>query len=231
MILHEGYNYAQNFFNANNAATYDSVVSLATLGRDKIWKTQIAKIIEKGKSIPPTVLDLAAGTGILSAMLDRKSYPSTVLSLDLTLDYLKKAKEKHPTLSLINSTAEILPFRSETFDFIVSSYLAKYIDIETVVRESWRVLKHDGVIVFHDFTVPSDPVVERFWKFHFQVLRLSGKILKEWAPTFNRLDTLIFKTDPWPENTIQHLRKAGFIKSFCKRHTLGTSAIVSARKP
>ena len=231
MILHEGYNYAQNFFNANNAATYDSVVYFATLGRDKIWKTQIAKIIDKGKSIPTTILDLAAGTGILSSMLDRRSCATTVHSLDLTLDYLKKAKEKHPTLSLINSTAEILPFRSETFDSIVSSYLAKYIDIETVVQESWRVLKHDGVIVFHDFTVPSDPVVEKFWKFHFQVLRLSGKLLKEWAPTFDRLDTLIFKSDPWPDNTVRYLRKAGFVKSFCKRHSLGTSAIVYARKP
>lgn len=231
MNLHEGYNYAQNFFNANNAATYDSVVSFATLGRDKMWKTQITKIIDNGKSIPTTILDLAAGTGILSSMLDRGSYATTVLSLDLTLDYLKKAKEKHPTLSLINSTAEILPFRPETFDSIVSSYLAKYIDIEIVVRESWRVLRHDGVIVFHDFTVPSDPVVKRFWKFHFQVLRHFGKLLNEWAPIFDRLDALIFKTDPWPDDTIRRLREAGFVKSYCKRHTLGTSAIVSARKP
>jgi demethylmenaquinone methyltransferase/2-methoxy-6-polyprenyl-1,4-benzoquinol methylase len=196
-----------------------------------MWKTQIAKIIDKGKSSPTTILDLAAGTGILSSMLDQRSYATAIHSLDLTLDYLKKAKQKHPTLSLINSTAEVLPFRSETFDSIVSSYLAKYIDIETVVKESWRVLKHDGVIVFHDFTVPSDPVVEKFWGFHFQILRLSGKLLKEWAPTFDRLDTLIFKTDPWPDDTIRYLRKAGFVKSFCKRHTLGTSAIVSARKP
>lgn len=231
MILHEGYNYARNFFNANNAATYDYVVSFATLGRDKMWKIQIAKIIGKGKSIPTTILDLAAGTGILSSMLYQGSYTTTVHSLDLTLDYLKKAKEKHPTLSLINSTAEILPFRPETFDSIVSSYLAKYVDIETVIQESWRVLKHDGVIVFHDFTVPSGPVIEKFWKFHFQVLRLSGRLLKEWAPTFNRLDTLIFKTNPWPDDAIRYLRNAGFVKSSCKRHTLGTSAIVSARKP
>jgi demethylmenaquinone methyltransferase/2-methoxy-6-polyprenyl-1,4-benzoquinol methylase len=196
-----------------------------------MWKTQIAKIIDEGESIPTTILELAAGTGILSSMLDQMSDKTTVYSLDLTLDYLKKAREKHPTLSLINSTAEILPFRAETFDSIVSSYLAKYIDIETVVQESWRVLKHDGMIVFHDFTFPKNPVIEKFWKFHFLQLRLSGKLLKEWAPTFERLDKLISKTDSWPGDTIRYLRKTGFVKPFCKCHTLGTSAIVSARKP
>jgi demethylmenaquinone methyltransferase/2-methoxy-6-polyprenyl-1,4-benzoquinol methylase len=196
-----------------------------------MWKTQISKIIKEGESIPTTILELAAGTGILSSMLDQMSDKTTVYSLDLTLDYLKKAREKHPTLSLINSTAELLPFRAETFDSIVSSYLAKYIDIETVVQESWRVLKHDGLIVFHDFTFPKNRVIEKFWKFHFLLLRLSGKLLKEWAPTFERLDKLISKTDSWPGDTIRYLRKTGFVKPFCKCHTLGTSAIVSARKP
>jgi demethylmenaquinone methyltransferase / 2-methoxy-6-polyprenyl-1,4-benzoquinol methylase len=196
-----------------------------------MWKTQIAKIIDEGESIPTTILELAAGTGILSSMLDQMSDKTTVHSLDLTLDYLKKAREKHPTLSLINSTAELLPFKAETFDSIVSSYLAKYVDIETVVQESWQVLKHDGMIVFHDFTFPKNPVIEKFWKFHFLLLRLSGKLLKEWAPTFERLDKLISKTDSWPDDTIRYLRKTGFVKPFCKCHTLGTSAIVSARKP
>ena len=196
-----------------------------------MWKTQIAKIVDEGEFIPTTILELAAGTGILSSMLDQMSDKTTVHSLDLTLDYLKKAREKYPTLSLINSTAELIPFRAETFDSIVSSYLAKYIDIETVVQESWRVLKHDGVIVFHDFTFPKNPVIEKFWKFHFLLLRLSGKLLKEWAPTFERLDKLISKTDSWPCDTIRYLRKTGFVKPFCKCYTLGTSAIVSARKP
>ncbi len=201
MILHEGYNYARKFFNASNAATYDSVVCFATLGRDKMWKSQIAKIVDEGEFIPTTILELAAGTGILSSMLDQMSDKTTVHSLDLTLDYLKKAREKHPTLSLINSTAELLPFRAETFDSIVS------------------------------FTFPRNPMIEKFWKFHFLLLRLSGKLLKEWAPTFERLDKLISKTNPWPGDTIRYLRKTGFVKPFCKCHTLGTSAIVSARKP
>ena len=231
MTLHDGYSKARRFFNANNVATYDLVVHYATFGRDKMWKDQIAKMIGNSSLIPTTILDLAAGTGILSSILERRSDKFMIHSLDLTLDYLKKAKEKSRRFSLINSTAELLPFRAESFDSIVSSYLAKYIDVETVVQECWRVLRHDGNIVFHDFTFPRNPLVKKLWKFHFVLLKFSGHLLKEWAPTFERLDKLICKTSAWPDDTILCLKKTGFVEISCKYHTLGTCAIVCARKP
>ena len=231
MTLHDGYSKARRFFNANNVATYDLVVHYATFGRDKMWKDQIAKIIGNGSLIPTAILDLAAGTGILSSILERRSDKFMIHSLDLTLDYIKKAKEKSRRFSLINSTAELLPFRAESFDSIVSSYLAKYIDVETVVQECWRVLRHDGNIVFHDFTFPRNPLVKKLWKFHFVLLKFSGHLLKEWAPTFERLDKLICKTNAWPDDTILCLKKTGFVGISCKYHTLGTCAIVCARKP
>ncbi len=230
MTINEGYNYAREFFNESTSASYDSVVYFATFGRDRFWKDQIVKIVDNGAPEPAAILDLAAGTGVLSSRLEQTPDKNTVYSLDLTLDYLKKAKEKSSTLSLLNSTAELLPFRGEIFDSIVSSYLAKYIDIESVVQESWRVLKHDGVIVFHDFTLPENRIVERFWKIHFLLLKLCGKLLKEWAPTFDKLDKLIYKTEAWPDETIRYLKKTGFVKVFCKYYTLGTTAIVYARK-
>lgn len=231
MPLHDGYSEVRKFFNANNVATYDSVVRYATFGRDKMWKNQIAKMMCNGSFTPTAILDLAAGTGILSSILERKSDKFNVYSLDLTLEYLKKAKEKSHRFYLINSTAELLPFRAEAFDSIVSSYLAKYINVGTVVQECWRVLRHGGKIVFHDFTFPHRPLVKKFWKFHFRVLKCSGHLLKEWAPTFERLDKLICKTNAWPDDTVLGLKKTGFAKVSCKYHTLGTSAIVYATKP
>ena len=231
MTLHDGHSEARRFFDANNVDTYDLVVRYATFGRDTMWKDQIAQMVGNGSPNPTAILDLAAGTGILSSILQRRSDKFLVHSLDLTLDYLKKAKERSRQFSLINSTAELLPFRAEAFDSIVSSYLAKYVAVETVVQECWRVLRHHGNIVFHDFTIPRNPLVREFWKFHFVLLRLSGHLLKEWAPTFDRLDKLIYKTNAWPDNTILYLKKTGFVGISCKYHTLGTSAIVYARKP
>lgn len=231
MTLHDGHSEARRFFDANNVATYDLVVRYATFGRDTMWKDQIAKMVGNGSVNPTAVLDLAAGTGILSSILERRSDKFMVHSLDLTIDYLKKAKEKSRRFFLINSNAELLPFRAEAFDSIVSSYLAKYVDVGTVVQECWRVLRHHGNIIFHDFTFPRNPLVREFWKFHFVLLKFSGHLLKEWAPTFERLDKLICKNNAWPDDTILYLKKAGFVRVSCKYHTLGTSAIVYARKP
>ena len=231
MKIHDGYNDAQDFFSENNAATYDSLVNYATFGRDKAWKNQITKIVDKGRFKPTAILDLAAGTGILSSKLENGSDAVSVHSLDLTIDYLKKAKEKSQRLFLINSTAEVLPFRAEIFDYVVSSYLVKYIDIETVAGESWRVLKHQGIVIFHEFTCPNSSVVQKFWRFYFSMLKLSGKLLKEWEPTFQRLDEVICKNHSWPDDTSRCLRKIGFVEIFCQYYTLGTSAIISARKP
>jgi len=230
MKIHDGYTYALNFFTAKNAATYDSVVRYATFGQDRIWKNQIAKIVDRGKFIPANILDLAAGTGILSSMLEERSSKAVIHSLDLTLDYLKLAKEKSQRLYLVNSTAELLPFRTETFDSVVSSYLAKYVDIQRVVQECWRVLKHTGIVVFHDFTYPTNFVAQKFWKFYFSLLKLSSKIFHGWAPTFQRLDELIRKTHYWPGDTMECLKKSGFVEVICKYYTFGTSAIISAKK-
>ena len=230
MRIHYGYNYAHNFFTAKNAATYDSVVRYATFGQDRIWKNQIAKIVDSGNFIAANILDLAAGTGILSSMLEGRSSKAVIHSLDLTLDYLKLAKEKSQRLYLVNSTAELLPFRTETFDSVVSSYLAKYVDIQRVVQECWRVLKHTGIVVFHDFTYPTNFVAQKFWKFYFSLLKLSSKIFHGWAPTFQRLDELIRKTHYWPGDTMECLKKSGFVEVICKYYTFGTSAIISAKK-
>lgn len=230
MRIHDGYTYAHNFFTAKNAATYDSVVRYATFGQDRIWKNQIAKIVDSGNFIRANILDLAAGTGILSSMLEGRSSKAVIHSLDLTLDYLNLAKEKSQRLYLVNSTAELLPFRTETFDSVVSSYLAKYVDIQKVVQECWRVLKHTGIVVFHDFTYPTNFVAEKFWKFYFSLLKLSSKIFHGWGPTFQRLDELIRKTHYWPGDIMECLKMSGFVEVVCKYYTFGTSAIVSAKK-
>jgi demethylmenaquinone methyltransferase / 2-methoxy-6-polyprenyl-1,4-benzoquinol methylase len=145
---------------------------------------------------------------------------------------LKIAKKKESNnLFLVNGTAEVLPYRDESFDIVVSSYLAKYVNIEYVVKESWRTLKHQGIVIFHDFTYPRKSMMKKIWKAYFLFLKLIGKIIKHWASVFKQLDKLIITTSGWPEATVQCLRVNGFDEIRCNYHTLGTSAIIFARKP
>ena len=251
--VHDGHGRASRFFTSMNASSYDTVVRIATFGQDYLWKRQILDVIDKHH--PPCTcdtspsssstctddlrtrmhLDLASGTGILSSLIERRGNhggqrPRNVVGLDLTFDYLRTAKKKRSAGLLTNGTAEVLPYREQSFDSVTSSYLAKYVDIERVVSECWRVLKHRGVVVFHDFTYPSNSLARRLWSGYFKILRSAAKTVPSWAPVFRELDKVV-KMSNWLGQTIQALEGTGFKNISFRFYTMQTSAIVSANKP
>jgi demethylmenaquinone methyltransferase / 2-methoxy-6-polyprenyl-1,4-benzoquinol methylase len=225
--IHNGYKKVRRFFTYDNATTYDSIVRLTTFCQDSVWKNQIINIIGKKRCL---VLDLACGTGILSSMLIDKGAATKVIGFDLEFNYLQIAKNKRKNLLLTNGTAEILPYKNECFDSVTSSYMAKYIDVKMVVDECWRILRHDGIVVFHDFTYPKNKLFEKVWNTYFMILRITGYVVKSWLTVFNELDKLV-KASRWVEQTIESLKRRGFKNIFCKYYTFGTAAIISAIKP
>lgn len=170
---------------------------------------------------------------------------ATVAGIDLTFEYLLAAKHKmilmkrsrnqqskqkaNETLSLIQGTAEVLPYKSNYFDVAVSSYLAKYVDAQQVVDECWRVLKPSGAIVFHDFTYPRSSTMRSLWSTYFTVLRSAGRFSDSWKVVFNQLDKVI-KESNWVKQTEEALYNRGFQNIACKYCTFGTAAIISAEK-
>ena len=221
--MHEGHTNARKFFTQTNASSYDSIVRYATFGQDSAWKREILRVTGRRNS----VLELACGTGILSLMLVQSG--KNVTGLDLTLGYLVLAKRK-VKLQLTQGTAEILPYRNESFDAIVSSYMAKYVDIQRVADECWRVLRPGGIVALHDFTYPSDGAMCSLWNAYFNILRLAGKIITPWKDVFDHLDDVISESD-WVSLAERALCSRGFQNASCKYYTAGTAAIVSAEKP
>jgi demethylmenaquinone methyltransferase / 2-methoxy-6-polyprenyl-1,4-benzoquinol methylase len=246
--IHDGHRTASRFFTSINASSYDAVVRITTFGQDYIWKKRILDVIDKHhlschcyhsslrfSTGPHMCLDLASGTGILSSLIKRRGGEGIrgrrmVVGLDLTFDYLQVAKKKCSTGELTNGTAEFLPYREESFDSVTSSYLAKYVDVERVVNECWRVLKHNGVLVFHDFTYPSNLLARKFWNAYFMFLRSASKMISSWAPVFQELDQVV-KMSNWHGQTIKALEDKGFRNISFTLHTMNTAAIVSANKP
>jgi demethylmenaquinone methyltransferase/2-methoxy-6-polyprenyl-1,4-benzoquinol methylase len=223
--VHQGHKIARQFFNCKTASSYDSIVRLTTFGQDYVWKNQIISNLDKRENI----LDLACGTGILSSLLS-KSNKKQVIGLDLALDYLKIAKKKRRHDLFINGDAETLPYRSDSFDTIMSSYLAKYVNIRRLVEECWRILKHNGVIVFHDFTYPQNVIFRSLWYAYFVILQIVGKFSASWALIFRDLNNVI-RNSKWVEEMMCGLQHAGFKSISCNFYTLGTAAIISAKKP
>lgn len=192
---------------------------VATFGRDRAWKRKIVDMAPQGG----IVLDLACGTGILSSML--ASSGASVTGLDLTLEYLAIS----PRNPACQGTAEVMPFRDRMFDAVMSSYLAKYVDLRSVVGECRRVLKPGGVAVFHDFACPKGAMRD-VWSAYFGVLRLGGIFSKSWRPVFAELDDVICRSC-WIEKASESMRDAGFHDVSTSHQTLGTSAIVWGRTP
>jgi len=222
MLVHEGHAQAIRFFTPANANSYDLILRLATFGQDNAWKREIIDRVSHCYQI----LELACGTGILSSMLEERG--KSITGIDLTFEYLLALKRKLKA-PVVQGTAELLPYRGEFFDAMVSSYLAKYVDIQKVAEECWRVLRPGGVVVFHDFTYPTG-LVRNLWNIHFDLLRIAGRFVASWKVVFSQLDDVIKKSD-WVNQTMAALKNRKFQNVVCKWYTGGTSALVSAEKP
>lgn len=175
------------------------------------------------------ILDLACGTGILSSFIHNGYANAQIFGTDLTYEYLKLAKNRQSYALLTNSLAEFLPYKDESFDVIVSSYLVKYAELSTMVKEHWRVLRKGGIIIIHDFTYPDTKIMKTLWHFYFQILNELGKIIRPWRDVFSNLDKLI-QQNSWVNNLVKELGMVGFTSISKKYYTHGTSAIVYAKK-
>jgi demethylmenaquinone methyltransferase/2-methoxy-6-polyprenyl-1,4-benzoquinol methylase len=188
-----------------------------------VWKSEIVKRVVRCHSI----LELSCGTGVLSSMMVRPD--RNIIGLDLTFDYLA-ASQRKLRISLAQGTAELLPYRAEQFDSVVSSYLAKYVDLRLVAKECHRILQPRGIAIFHDFTYPTNPLMQALWKSYFRILRLAGIFTPAWRSVFDDLDKFI-QDSRWETSAIQELEQAGFTNIDVQYRTAGTAAIIAAEKP
>ena len=224
MPLHKGNLRALKFFTAENAGSYDRLVYAATFGQDKVWKKHIAYNLKNSKII----LDLGCGTGILSTAIQKVNDFGVLYGLDLNFKYLQVALAKKIDLSLLNSNAEVLPFKDEVFDSVVASYVPKYTHINKMLNECLRVLKQNGILVLHDFTYPAG-LMRVIWKSYFLLLKLISNIIRSWKDVFMELDYLI-EESKWLIECMNILNAKSMRFVTCTHYTLGTAAIVVAQK-
>src|SRR5262245_28184379 len=88
------------------------------------------------------VLDVACGTGVLTAEAARRAGPSgAVIGLDLSDEMLAVAARLHPTLRWQQGSGHALPFPDRSFDAVVSQFgLMFFPDPVAGLREMRRVL-------------------------------------------------------------------------------------------
>lgn len=224
---HQGHRIARKFF-TGTSSSYDIVVNVTTFGQDNVWKKAILDLIPDGNY---KVLDLACGTGILSFQIAKKV--NHVVGIDIIEDSIRIAREKALAYNIKNasfyvSAAEAIPYTDNEFDFVTASYLPKYCNMDLVISEIVRVLKHKGVLIMHDFAYPESTAMRGLWNTYFKILRMVGMFTPSWRPVFNELDSVI-KSSNWIEELQMMMKRYGFTYVQCKYLTFGTAALVWGR--
>ena len=225
MIAQTPKDYVPQFFN-DTSDSYDKIVHWTTFGKDSLWKNKILDQLSTEK----TVLDLACGTGILTAQIAQKLPQAEIVGVDITSTYLEKAKEKlnsNQNISFVNQDAEKLNL-GKKFDCITASYLPKYCDPAILIKTCLEHLNDSGKIILHDFTYPKNRFVRKMWNVYFKVLHFVGFFIPSWNNVFIDLPHLI-RTTNWVEEYQKSMKNNG-LKTNLQELTWGSSAILIGTK-
>jgi demethylmenaquinone methyltransferase / 2-methoxy-6-polyprenyl-1,4-benzoquinol methylase len=217
-------------FFSGTGATYRRTATLGTLGFDLWWKRQIVAAVPPGAS---RILDQASGTGILTFRLGRRFPESLVIGVELRREYLaiaqgEKERLRADNVHFVQGRAEDVAVRPP-LDCITSSYLAKYADLDGLIANARGMLRPGGVVLLHDFTYPTRPLLAKVWEAYLGLLgAVWGRAHPEWREALGGLPALVRQTD-WAAGAVRALARYGFGGITVRRLTLGAAALVSAR--
>lgn len=108
------------------------------------------------------ILDLGCGTGGLAVRIAFSTEAKMVVGLDLRHPPLKEGRELASSqgvgskVHFVAADGGQLPFRKEEFDIIVSfSAFEHTLDLASILRESYRVLRREGLLLVEFASYPS----------------------------------------------------------------------------
>ncbi len=154
--------YVQKMF-AGISRRYDFLNSLLSLGRDKYWRRFAANKLPSGY-----ILDVCSGTGDVAIEVSKKS---KVIAADFCEEMLILCtrKIKKNEISIVQSDAENLSFKNETFDgAIVAFGIRNVADVKKALAEMARVVKKGGRVVILEFSLPGNRIFSSIYRLYFQ---------------------------------------------------------------
>jgi ubiquinone/menaquinone biosynthesis C-methylase UbiE len=118
----------------------------------------LTKNILSGENITnkSSILDAGCGTGQTAAYLYQQ-YKAMVVGLEINPIMIDKARRRFQSLNLpiqlIPGSVEKIPFKDNSFDFILSESVLAFVNKPTALREFYRVLKKGGRFIANEMTI------------------------------------------------------------------------------
>ncbi len=106
------------------------------------------------------ILDLGAGTGLLSQQLSKRFPSSKIIALDFAQNSLKNNNSKDK----ICADANHLPLADNSVDIVISSLMMQWCsDLNQLFLEIHRVLKNNGLFLFSTFGPDTLKELKKSW--------------------------------------------------------------------
>jgi len=218
------------------AKNYELMNKVMTFYQDSSWRRVVIRLValpQEGK-----LLDLGAGTGNL-AIDSGSRYPGSMnIAADFAIEMMKVGRQRLetgdlciPNLAWSAVDAHFLPFSGNTFDAVVSGFLARNLtDLPASLKEQYRVLRPGGRVVILDTAPPPASVLSPLIKFHMhRVIPTLGRIIAGNQEAYTYLPETTEKFLE-PERLSNRLLEAGFRGVRFQRLMFGTIVIYSGVK-
>jgi demethylmenaquinone methyltransferase/2-methoxy-6-polyprenyl-1,4-benzoquinol methylase len=215
------------------AENYDLMNDLMSLGVHRAWKQDFAS--SSGVLPGDRVLDLAGGTGDISALMSRRvGGTGEIVLTDINEAMLNVGRRRLEDKGIVSNiryalvNAECLPFSDGQFDAVTIAFgLRNVTDKDAALREMLRVLKPGGRALILEFSqVQPEPLKKLYDTWSFGVLPVLGKLVANDEDSYRYLAESIRKHPP-QEELADMMRAAGFSQVSYRNLTGGIVAIHS----
>ena len=210
---------------------YDLMNDVMSFGVHRLWKEFAVRSahLKAGQ----VILDLAAGTGDLSALIYKQLRGEcTLFSSDINNNMLSKGRDRlldgglYDNIHFVQANAEYLPFPKNTFDRIFMGFgLRNVTDKAKALADIYQCLKPGGQCLVLEFSQCTDPFVNKLYDLYsFKILpKLGALIAKDKNPYQYLAESIRMHEN---QEALQALfYKAGFQECTFQNLTFGVVAI------
>ena len=215
------------------AGRYDLMNDLMSAGIHRLWKRFTIELsaVRSGQ----TVLDIAGGTGDLSARFSKLvGTDGKVILADINASMLQVGRDKlldagaFGNLHMVQCDAQYLPFPDNSVDCITIAFgLRNVTDKALALRSMKRILKPGGRLLILEFSKPTNPLLEKIYDtYSFRILPMMGRLVANDEESYRYLAESIRK-HPDQDTLMAMMEDAGFVD--CQYHNM-TGGIVAVHR-
>ncbi|MDG2088550.1 MAG: bifunctional demethylmenaquinone methyltransferase/2-methoxy-6-polyprenyl-1,4-benzoquinol methylase UbiE [Arenicellaceae bacterium] len=188
------------------ASQYDVMNDVMSFGVHRLWKR--FAISQSAVKAGNTVLDVAAGSGDLSALFSNRVGPTgRVVVTDINESMLRIGRDRlindgcSNNLNFSLADAQTLPFKSNFFDCISISFgLRNVTDKSLALSSMYRCLKPGGRLLILEFSTPALPLLAKAYdQYSFNVIPKIGELITGDKASYQYLVESIRKHPPQNE--------------------------------